>query len=203
MLNLGVACPIHGSRSKHQNVNIWNRLLSAACNTHDLLVTPSRHISVVFTQQCLCFFFYVACFSHIFFGIFFFCTLKVCKLRRRRRIKYPNLHCSRGVWVCDCVRAVQSSDWGRYLSWDFLLLFFFQKWRQFVVLCSLALWTCCYSFKWPRMVIDCMFVFLPFTYILRIYWSYLCFTNLMWCVCVCVCVKLHTLVWLFSCHLLV
>lgn len=124
--------------------------------------------------------------SH-FLWYFFSCTLKVCNLWRRRRIKYPNLHCSRGVWVCDCVRAVQSSDWGRYLLWDFLLSFFFRNdILKFAVLSSLALWTCCYLFKWPRMVIDCMFAFLPFTYILMIYWSYLCFTTLMWCVCMCV-----------------
>lgn len=183
MLNLGVSCPIHGSRLKHQNVNIWNRLLSAACNMHDLLVTPSRHVSVVFTQQCLFSFLCRLLQSH-FLWSFFFCTLKVCKLRRRRRFKCPNLHCSRGVWVCDCVRAVRSSDWGRYMLWDFLLLSFIFRndILKFVVLCSLALWTCCYSFKWPWMVIDCMFVFLPFTYILRIYWSYLCFTTLTWCV---------------------
>lgn len=148
----------------------------------------SLSLPVDMFQSCslssACFLFYVACFSHIFFGIFFFCTLKVCKLRRRRRIKYPYLHCSRGVWVCDCVRAVQSSDWGRYMLWDFFfVVFFWNDILKFVVLCSLALWTCCYSFKWPRMVIDCMFVFLPFTYILRTYRSYLCFTTLTWCVC--------------------
>ena len=143
---------ISSVRSAKQNVNIWNepksiRLLSAACNKDNLLLTletsQTSHIDMYSSVTVLLVF---SCLSHILLWHFFVCTLKVCKPRHRHRTN-ARISTTSVISQCVCLCRGELSpqieehmlQYVFYLDFYFLVFFFFLEMtlKKMTVFCLL------------------------------------------------------------------